>query len=114
MKRSSLLIALVVALTPTGESVLNGADLGWVRAKWPGVVLTQYWGDIDRDLCAKAGLACWPPEAPAPGHMGELPTRIGPEPGVRLQVGGLKVAQVLLKPPAQRTPEDLEYLDELE
>jgi hypothetical protein len=30
-----------------------------------------------------------------------------------LQTGGLKVAQVLLKPEAERTPADLEYVDAL-
>ena len=33
----------------------------------------------------------WPPRAPAAGHMGVLPSAVGPEPIVRLQSGGLKV-----------------------
>jgi hypothetical protein len=45
--------------------------------------------------------------------MAVLPSDIGPEPVVRLQAGGLKVATVLRKPPHQRTTTDLEYLDEL-
>jgi hypothetical protein len=43
--------------------------------------------------------------------MGALPSAVGPEPIVRLQTGGLKVAQVLLKDPAQLTAEDLEFID---
>ena len=42
-----------------------------------------------------------------------LPSAVGPDPIVRLQTGGLKVAQVLLKPAGERTPADLEFVDEL-
>jgi hypothetical protein len=45
--------------------------------------------------------------------MAVLPSAVGPEPIVRLQAGGLRVGQVLLTPQAARTPNDLEYLDEL-
>jgi hypothetical protein len=43
--------------------------------------------------------------------MGVLPSRLGPEPIVRLQTGGLKVAQVLLTPAAERCAQDMEYVD---
>jgi hypothetical protein len=103
--------ALVVAMTPTGSSVLSAAQLRQVAQTWPGTVLTQYWGDIDRSLATDTGLACWPAQDPGAGHMGVLPSRVGPEPIVRLQTGGLKVAQVLLKPVEQRTESDLAYVD---
>jgi hypothetical protein len=45
--------------------------------------------------------------------MGVLPSRVGPEPIVRLQAGGLKVAQVLRMAEDLRSPEDLEFVDEL-
>jgi hypothetical protein len=45
--------------------------------------------------------------------MAVLPSAVGPEPIVRLQAGGLRVAQVLLTPEEARAPIDLEYLDEL-
>jgi hypothetical protein len=45
--------------------------------------------------------------------MAVLPSQPGPEPVVRLQAGGLKVASVLLTDPAERSPFDLEFLDEL-
>jgi hypothetical protein len=65
--------------------------------RWAGAVVVQFWGDIDRAALARAGLAFWPVAAPPPGHMGILPSAIGPEPVVRLQAGGLKVAEVLLR-----------------
>lgn len=100
--------ALLVALQPTGASVLSAADLSRIGQSWPDCVLVQFWGDIDRARCP---LATWPVVAPPAGHMGVLPSRVGPEPIVRLQAGGLKVAQVLLTPPTSRTALDLEYVD---
>jgi hypothetical protein len=100
--------ALLVAMTPTSSSVLSATDLSKIAAAWPGCVIVQFWGDIDRALCP---LPYWPVQPPPQGHMGVLPSRVGPEPVVRLQAGGLKVAQVLLKPVAARTAQDLEYVD---
>lgn len=105
--------ALVIAMRPTGGSILSAEDTGAVAAQWPDVVITQFWGDVDRCQLAAARLACWPVAAPGPGHMGVLPSRVGPEPIVRLQAGGLKVAQVLLLPDDVRSPDDLAYLDPL-
>lgn len=100
--------ALLVALRPTGSSVLSAAELERIGTMWPDCVLVQFWGDVDRTRCP---VPAWPPLAPSAGHMGVLPSRVGPEPIVRLQAGGLKVAQVLLMPPAARSARDLEYVD---
>jgi hypothetical protein len=100
--------ALLVARRPTGATVLSAADLRLIGRRWPACVVVQFWGDVDRARCP---VPVWPPVAPPAGHMGVLPSRLGPEPIVRLQTGGLKVAQVLLKPPAARTARDLEYVD---
>jgi hypothetical protein len=100
--------ALLVALQPTGASVLSAADLSRIGTRWPHCVVVQFWGDIDRARCP---VPTWPVVAPPAGHMGVLPSRLGPEPIVRLQAGGLKVAQVLRTPPAARTARDLEYVD---
>jgi hypothetical protein len=100
--------ALLVALKPTGASVLSPADLCRIGARWPDCVLVQFWGDIDRAGCP---VPTSPAVAPPAGHMGVLPSRLGPEPIVRLQTGGLKVGQVLLTPPELRTAQDLEYVD---
>ena len=100
--------ALLVALQPTGASVVSAADLSRIGTRWPDCVLVQFWGDIDRSRCP---VAWWPAVAPPAGHMGVLPSRVGPEPIVRLQAGGLKVAQVLRTPPGERTARDMEYVD---
>ena len=105
--------AVVVALRPRGAPVLDWCDAVELGARWPGAVVTQFWGDLDRAELAAADLGCWPPQAPAPGHMGVLPADVGPEPTVRLQAGGLKVGQVLRIPPRLRTDADREYLDEI-
>jgi hypothetical protein len=51
----------------------------------------------------------WPPEAPPPGHMGVLPSAVGPEPIVRLQAGGLKVGEVLARGLDQACAADLAF-----
>jgi hypothetical protein len=104
---------LVVSLTPTGSSVLGQADVRWIADTWPAALVAQFWGDLDRALLDQVGLSYWPVQPPGAGHMAVLPSEPGPEPVVRLQAGGLKVASVLLTPPAERTAFDLEFLDEL-
>ena len=104
---------VLVALRPTGSPTVDAAAVQQLARRWPEAIVVQYWGDIDRSTLAAAGFPYWPPEPPRPGHMAVLPSAVGPEPIVRLQAGGLKVAQVLLTPQAARTPNDLEYLDEL-
>lgn len=105
--------AVLVALRPAATPVLTAADACLIAGRWPGAVIAQYWGDVDRDALTSNGLTVWPPQPPPLGHMGILPSGVGPEPIVRLQAGGLKVGEVLLKPVQQRTAADLEYLDEL-
>ncbi len=105
--------ALLIAQRPTGQYVLTATDCARIAREWPGTAVVQYWGDVDRQVLADCGIPYWPPRGPEPGHMAILPSAVGPEPIVRLQTGGLKVGQVLLKPEAERTPADLEYLDAL-
>jgi hypothetical protein len=103
--------ALVVAMTPQDRPVLGEAESARIGQQWPGVTITQFWGDIDRGACIEASLDVWPSDPPAPGHMGVLLSRLGPTPIVRLQAGGLKVGQVLRTRPSLRSAADLEYLD---
>ncbi|MGZ8764635.1 MAG: hypothetical protein ACXW2C_02950 [Acidimicrobiia bacterium] len=105
--------AVVVALRPTGGVVFGEADARRLGDAAPGAVVTQFWGDIDRDGLARAGVSYWPAHAPSAGHMGVLPSALGPEAIVRLQAGGLKVGAVLRKAEAARTPADVAFLDEL-
>ena len=89
--------AILVALRPGAEPRLNAARLDALGALAPGAVLVQFWGDIDRLAATAEGFRLWPPVAPSRGHMGILPSALGPEPIVRLQAGGLKVAEVMAR-----------------
>jgi hypothetical protein len=113
MKAADPYDAIVVALHPRCEPAVSTDDAALIGQYWPGAVVAQFWGDLDRDALAAWGVPVWPVDAPAAGHMGILLSAIGPEPVVRLQTAGLKVGEVLLKPPASRTPADREFLDEL-
>ncbi len=104
--------AVVVALKPTGAPVLSADDVARIARQAPGAVLAQFWGDLPRDACRQLDVPCVPAVEPGTGHMGVLPSALGPEPVVRLQAAGLKVASVLLKPPEQRSAADRSFLDE--
>jgi hypothetical protein len=88
---------ILVALQPHSETVVSSTDAAIVASCWPGAVIAQFWGNVDRSAFSEANIPVWPLEAPAFGHMGILPSEIGPEPIIRLQVGGLKVGEVLWK-----------------
>ena len=103
--------AVVVALRPGPAPVLGEADVRLLGALAPGTPVVQYWGDLDRDALLAAEIPVWPEVPPAPGHMGVLPSAVGPEPIVRLQAGGLKVGEVLCGLARGRSPRaDLDYL----
>jgi hypothetical protein len=104
--------AVLVALQPGVDPVIdmNGAAL--LAERWPGAVIAQYWGDVDRAALADAGAPVWPEQAPSLGHMGILPSGVGPEPIVRLQAGGLKVGEVLLRGEPVRQPGEPSWIDE--
>jgi hypothetical protein len=87
--------AIVLAMQPGVGNAIAAADAQLLGERAPGSVLVQYWGDADREALAMFGVPVWPLRAPRPGHMGVLPSAIGPEPIVRLQAGGLKVGQLL-------------------
>jgi len=61
----------------------------------PGAVLLRYAGDVDEAFCQQH-VTLYPQHVHS-GHMGILPSAIGPDPIVRLQSGGLKVGELLLK-----------------
>jgi hypothetical protein len=88
---------VLLALQPRDAPVFDATDAQLLARRAPGALLVQYWGDADRGAVAAAGVPVWPPRAPATGHMGILPSAVGPEPIVRLQSGGLKVGQVLAR-----------------
>lgn len=87
--------AIIVALRPGLTPSLGEEDARTIAAAWEGAVVAQFWGDLPRGSFAELGIPLWPAAEPAPGHMGILPSAVGPEPVVRLQVGGLKVGELL-------------------
>ncbi len=104
--------AVAVALSPQGSAVLDAKDIQAIADRSPGAVLAQFWGDIPRDVCARFGVPCVPAADPGVGHMGILPSALGPAPVVRLQAGGLKVASILRRPRHLWTDTDRKYVDE--
>ena len=103
--------AILVALRPTPAPVLTAAHADRIREAWPGAAVLQFWGDLDRPSLAAAEVPVWPLQPPAPGHMGILPSQVGPEPIVRLQAGGLKVGEVLRHLDATPPPDELSYVE---
>jgi len=97
---------VLVALRPQAGCRIGAAEAEWIGRRWPGTVVAQFWGDIDRHALEAHGVRFWPPKAPALGHMGILPSAIGPDPIVRLQAGGLKVGEILSRAAGHLTPSD--------
>lgn len=87
--------AVLVAMKPGARPPVDRDSAGRLADEAPGVVVAQFWGDLDRGALDSAGVAYWPSTSPASGHMGILPSALGPEPIVRLQAGGLKVGEVM-------------------
>lgn len=95
------------------EHALTAADAVVLRDEAPGAVVVQYLGGADRAALAAADVAVWPEKAPRAGHMGILPSALGPEPIIRLQVGGLKVGQLLAQGIGEASPENLALVQPL-
>jgi hypothetical protein len=106
--------ALLVAMPPSRSPAISTAEAAQFHSRFPGAVVARFFGDLDAEAFRRLGLPLWPDRAVPAGHMGILPSAIGPEPIVRLQTGGLKVAQVLLTPEHRRTPDDLAFVQSLE
>jgi len=106
--------AILVAMKPSTALTPMSALTHRIADAYPSAAIVQYWGDLDRRVLAARGAPVWPPEPPSPGHMAVLPSDIGPEAIVRLQNGGLKVAEVLLKPARERGADDLAFVQLLE
>ncbi len=84
---------VLIAATPGGAPVCCEAEIRQLDEALGHPLFAQLWGDVDRP----EGIRFVPVEPPAPGHMGLLPSALGPEPVIRLQSGGLKVGEVLAR-----------------
>jgi hypothetical protein len=99
--------AVLLAMRPVEGHDFTEADARLLSQEAPGAVLVQFWGDADYAALTATGVPVWPREASRTGHMGVLPSALGPEPVVRLQAGGLKVGQVLARGISNASPDDL-------
>src|SRR5690606_34324649 len=88
---------ILIAVTPTGRDALTREEIALIASQCPGAVVAVFWGDVDRAALAAAGSSFWPIDAPDRGHMGILPSDLGPEAIVRLQTGSLRAAEALLR-----------------
>lgn len=66
-----------------------------ISGQIPGAPLLRYAGDIDETFC-KEHMTLFPAHVHS-GHMGILPSAIGFDPIIRLQSGGLKAGEMLLR-----------------
>ncbi|MHA3774173.1 hypothetical protein ACXR0O_21805 [Verrucomicrobiota bacterium sgz303538] len=90
--------AILVALQPTANPRIGAGEAAYLSSvSGPGTLVAQFWGDVDRDALQSANMRVWPPMPPKRGHMAILLSSIGPEPIVRLQTGGLKAAEWILR-----------------
>jgi hypothetical protein len=66
-----------------------------LQAAFDDPYVLRYAGDVAEDDLARAGVRFFPAHVSS-GHMGVLPSAVGPDPIIRLQAGGLKAAEALL------------------
>jgi len=102
--------AILVALQPRLEPIMTAQDAAAIAKYWPGTIVAQYWGDIERSAFAAHNIPVCPEIEPKPGHMAILPSAVGPEPIVRLQTGGLKAAEVIWRQGFQPQSAGLEFV----
>jgi hypothetical protein len=91
--------ACVVASTPSSsrrQTYEEGAVTKFIAGMCP-TTCVHLWGDIDYDTLLRSGIVMVPSEPAPAGHQGLVMSGVGPEPVIRLIVGGLKVAEVLAK-----------------
>lgn len=101
---------ILVALQPRLEPILRAKDAAIIGKYWPGTLVAQYWGDIQRSAFVSRNIPLTPEIEPKPGHMGILPSAVGPEPIVRLQTGGLKAAEVMWRHSLQSQDSGWEFV----
>lgn len=87
--------AFLVALKPQEKPVISLNEINVLKKNTSGTVVVQFWGDIDRERLDIEKISYWPINTPKPGHMGILPSSIGPDPVILLQCGSLKVAEIM-------------------
>jgi hypothetical protein len=67
-----------------------------IKARLSDPLILRYCGDVNESLLENGGIRFFPKHVQS-GHMGILPSAIGNDPIIRLQSGGLKAGELLLK-----------------
>lgn len=94
---------LVAATARSGRALLGDGqalvDVAALAALNPGVEIFEFCfgGAINRAAVRAQGLPVWPGHEVPPGHMGIIPSDLGPGPLLLLQAGGLKVGEILCR-----------------
>ncbi len=89
--------AILVAMNPHDRPAIDSEGIRRLVDRQGPVPIVQFWGDVDRPMLARLGARIWPPEAPAPRHMGILFPALGPEALIRRQAGGLRAAELVYR-----------------
>lgn len=99
----------VIATTPSisHEQTYNRHTLTEFISNVCPATCVHMWGDIEYEILQRLDVLMMPSEQPHEGHQGLVMSGIGPEPIIRLIVGGLKVGEVLYKNSVN--PFDLEF-----
>lgn len=67
-----------------------------IKDQFYNPLILRFDGHVDTAVLREKGIRYFP-EHVEPGHMGVLPSAIGLDPTIRLQAGGLKVAEAMMK-----------------
>lgn len=89
--------AVLVASSPSNKLHVESRKLSKLSRHGCSPVILQFWGDVDRAYLENLGFEFLPEKTPLQGHMGVIPSDVGPEPVVRLQAGGLKAAGIVAR-----------------
>ncbi len=67
-----------------------------IKSAFNDAYILRYCGDVDSKVLDNEGIRYFPANVHS-GHMGVLPSAVGYDPIIRLQSGGLKVGELMLK-----------------
>jgi hypothetical protein len=91
--------AIIFTAYPFDQSWIENegpVSLEAIKAQFNDPFVLRYAGDINPGAFDAAGVRYYPQKVHS-GHMGIIPSEIGWDPIIRLQSGGLKVAELMLK-----------------
>ncbi len=92
--------AIIYTASPFNEVLLGGSGksicLTTLQEQFSAPYLLRYAGDIDTTLCNLLDIDYYPAQVKS-GHMGIIPSEIGDDAIYRLQGGGLKVGELMLR-----------------